>query len=150
MTSHFSQSLKANEDLRKELQAIRDQLAKRPSPTHGDSKVTPSPRHPAPSPSSSTPPKESNPRKVEKTKKDPKTSKRASPADDDDGSEDEPQPTLEARLHRLRRVCERKPSGRCHVPESVHLNWVQGDLSTRKQMLETLEAASWDKDWCVV
>lgn len=128
--------------------AIKAEMGKRSSSSNGDSKVTPSPRHAAPSPAGSTPPKSIHPSKAMKSKQCPKTSKRACPGDDA-GSQEESQPTLEARWRRLRRVCERKPSGRCRVPEHVHLKWLQGDLSTRKQMLETLETAQWDKDWCV-
>lgn len=57
-----------------------------------------------------------------------------------------PPPTEGARLQRLRRLCEVKPSGRCHVPEEVHLRWKRGTNNEREAMVEELEKAGWSKD----
>lgn len=50
-----------------------------------------------------------------------------------------------ARLNRLRRLCERKPSGRLLVPESIHLKWKNGG-SDREALMDELERAGWSKD----
>ena len=39
----------------------------------------------------------------------------------------------DARAARLRRLCEKKPSGRCHVPQEIHELWKQGG-SKRDQL----------------
>ena len=57
--------------------------------------------------------------------------------------------TEAARQARLRRVCERKPSGRLNVPESIHLRWKNGSRQDREDLLDTLESCQWDKDWPV-
>ena len=46
---------------------------------------------------------------------------------------------------RLRRVCEIKPSGKCNVPESVHLAWKKGGTS-RDELRVLLEQYEFDKD----
>ena len=48
----------------------------------------------------------------------------------------------EAAKNRLRRICERKPSGRIYVPENIHQQWLTGD---RDELLKELEAAGFDK-----
>ena len=35
----------------------------------------------------------------------------------------------EAKKARLRRICEMKPSGKCHVPREVHEAWLRGGTS---------------------
>ncbi len=57
-----------------------------------------------------------------------------------------PPETEGAKLARLRRLCERKPSGKLAVPESVHLRWKQGDKAERECMIEEFEKANWSKD----
>ena len=58
-----------------------------------------------------------------------------------------PAPETEAAQQaRLRRICERKPSGRMHVPEHIHQRWKNGTKADRAELLEQLEAADWDKD----
>lgn len=57
----------------------------------------------------------------------------------------EPQ-TEGARMARLRRLCEKKPSGRCWVPEEVHLRWAKGSKEEREKMCEELEDAHWSKE----
>lgn len=46
---------------------------------------------------------------------------------------------------RLRRLCERKPSGRLNVPESVHNAWAAGGTS-RDELRMLLEQYDFDKD----
>ena len=51
-----------------------------------------------------------------------------------------------AKKHRLRRLCERKPSGKLNVPEAIHLAWKRGGTEA-DDLLKLLEASDWDKDW---
>lgn len=57
-----------------------------------------------------------------------------------------PPATEGARLARLRRMCEMKPSGRCHVPPDIHKRWKEGTKADREAMVDELEAAGWSKD----
>ena len=58
-----------------------------------------------------------------------------------------PAPQTEgAKLARLRRLCEMKPSGKCSVPPEVHQRWKAGDKSEREAMVEEFEKANWAKD----
>ncbi len=50
-----------------------------------------------------------------------------------------------AKNNRLRRVCERKPTGRCHVTDEIHQRWLQGG-PVRMALRDELEACDWDKD----
>ena len=60
---------------------------------------------------------------------------------------DLPPPATEgARLGRLRRLCEKKPSGRCPVPEAIHLKWKNGGKEEREKLMDELEAAGWSKE----
>ncbi|CAL1165907.1 unnamed protein product [Cladocopium goreaui] len=52
----------------------------------------------------------------------------------------------EAKMAKLRRVCEKKPSGKCKVPEDIHLKWKNNNGDDRKDLLELLETSDWDKD----
>ena len=52
-----------------------------------------------------------------------------------------------ARNARLRRVCERKPSGKLLVPEDIHLKWKNNCGRDRDDLLDALESCQWDKDW---
>ena len=61
----------------------------------------------------------------------------------EDEDEDVPQ-TLAAKKHRLRRICERKPSGKLRVPESVHNDWALGG-PTRDALLEKLAQSGWKR-----
>ena len=59
----------------------------------------------------------------------------------------QPAPKTEgARLARLRRLCEMKPSGRCAVPKEVHERWKSGTKEEREAMLEEFEKANWSRD----
>ena len=51
-----------------------------------------------------------------------------------------------ARLARLRRMCEIKPSGKCHVPPEVHERWKKANHEQRLKLADELEAANWAKD----
>ena len=51
-----------------------------------------------------------------------------------------------AKRARLRRLCERKPSGRIFVPEEVHTKWKNANSDERDAMVEVLEANNWSKD----
>ena len=58
-----------------------------------------------------------------------------------------PAPASEAaKRARLRRLCERKPSGRIFVPEEVHSKWKNASSDERDAMVEILEANNWSKD----
>ena len=59
--------------------------------------------------------------------------------------------TAAAKAARLRRVCERKPTGKLGCPEWLHEMWK--NPNNRQSLTEKLEASSWDKDFwtcCVV
>lgn len=58
----------------------------------------------------------------------------------------DPPATEAAKLARLRRLCEKKPSGKCNVPEKLHKRWLHGTLKEREALVEELEAAHWSKD----
>ena len=58
----------------------------------------------------------------------------------------DPPATEAAKLARLRRLCEKKPSGKCNVPEELHKRWLHGSLQDREALVEELEAAHWSKD----
>ena len=80
--------------------------------------------------------------------------KRRRPAEDEepevtgnDGDDEEPN-TEAAKNNRLRRICEVKPSGRCHVSEEIHQRWKKGGTD-RLALRDELEACGWDKDWSI-
>lgn len=51
--------------------------------------------------------------------------------------------TEAAKKARLRRICERKPSGKIHCPEWLHEQWVKN--SDRDDMVAQLEKCNWQK-----
>ena len=58
-----------------------------------------------------------------------------------------PPPATEgAKQNRLRRLCEKKPSGRCNVPPEIHQKWLHASRHERDAMIEELDAVSWSKD----
>ena len=59
-----------------------------------------------------------------------------------------PPETEGAKLARLRRLCELKPSGKCAVSTELHQRWKRGDKHEREAMVEEFEKAGWDKDFC--
>lgn len=52
--------------------------------------------------------------------------------------------TPEAKLARLRRLCEKKPSGKLNCPEWLHNLWAVP--ANRDDLVNKLEKAGWDKD----
>ena len=50
-----------------------------------------------------------------------------------------------AKKHRLRRLCERKPSGKLNVPLEVHEMWRRGGVEL-EALLVALEEANFNKD----
>lgn len=68
---------------------------------------------------------------------------------EDEGSEvdsqDEQEISEGAKLGRLRRLCERKPSGKLRVPDAIHDMWKQGGHK-RQELLRLLEEAGWQED----
>jgi hypothetical protein len=50
-----------------------------------------------------------------------------------------------AKQARLRRMCERKPSGKIHVPLEVHEKWLHGSRDERDAMVDVLEECGWQK-----
>lgn len=111
-----------NEELAKMREAMMDRRSSSSSKT---AYATPPPKLPAPSPDG---------------KKKPPPPEVAEPASAP------PPPTEGARLNRLRRLCERKPSGKLLVPESIHQKWKNGGKD-REALLDELERADWSKDW---
>ena len=61
-------------------------------------------------------------------------------------SEEDEEPSEAAKNNRLRRLCERKPSGRCHVPDEIHEAWKKGGME-RQRLRDQLEECDWQKDW---
>lgn len=60
---------------------------------------------------------------------------------------DRPPPQTEgAKMNRLRRLCEKKPSGKCRVPDAVHERWRKATKEEKEAMIEELEAANWSQD----
>lgn len=57
-----------------------------------------------------------------------------------------PPETEAAKQARLRRACERKPSGRLKVPESVHEKWRTGSRADRDELMDVLASCNWDQD----
>ncbi len=67
----------------------------------------------------------------------------------DDPSEQNEELSEGAKLGRLRRLCERKPSGKLKVPENIHNMWKRGGHD-RQELLHMLEEAGFEEDWCVL
>ncbi|CAK9008775.1 unnamed protein product [Durusdinium trenchii] len=67
------------------------------------------------------------------------------PEPDEVGSESENEMTDAAKNNRLRRLCERKPSGRLRVPEKVHKMWLAKGHS-REKLRQMLEDCDWDSE----
>lgn len=57
-----------------------------------------------------------------------------------------PPETEGAKLNRLRRLCEKKPSGKCNVPPAIHEKWAKSTKAEKEAMIEELEAVNWSKD----
>lgn len=48
---------------------------------------------------------------------------------------------------RLRRLCQKRAHGRCHVPDAIHEQWKAGGAG-RDELLEMLRTSGFDKDSC--
>ena len=59
---------------------------------------------------------------------------------------DETALSQEAKMAKLRRVCEKKPSGKVKVPEEIHMKWKQNNGDDRAELLKALEDSNWDKE----
>ena len=115
-------------DLHKEMEAAK---AEKGTKSHKPKQTkTPPATHPGPSPASSA---KAPPRKAVPARDEPEAS--------DSGEE----LSHAAKLARLRRLCEMKPSGTCKVPESVHKKWAAKGHS-REELLQVLEDLNWDGD----
>ena len=57
---------------------------------------------------------------------------------------DGPPESTEAKEARLRRLCEMKPSGKCHVSPEVHQQWARGGAS-RAKLMQQLQDCGFDK-----
>lgn len=126
------------------MQEKMDMLEKKSVP-HPKGYQTPPPAIAAPSPAASPAEKKPATKPPVKTKS-TKGSTGASAPPVQPGSSTDAPPTEGARLQRLRRLCEKKPSGRCHVPEAVHQRWKAGTAIEREAMVQELEKAGWSKD----
>jgi len=49
---------------------------------------------------------------------------------------------------RLRRLCEKKPSGKVQVPDSIHQQWLQVG-KPRDELRQLLELYEFDKESCL-
>ena len=60
--------------------------------------------------------------------------------------ENPPAPQTDAaKRARLRRLCERKPSGKLNVPQAIHEKWAQSNSAEKDAMVDALEQSDWDK-----
>lgn len=136
---HVSHSLEishvqVNEDLRAQLLDLQKKFASL-TPSSSSTETPPGRKRPAPSPVSTC-----------------KTAAGANHEEETDEASPEPaagEVSEAAKNNRLRRMCEKKPSGRCHVPSEIHERWAQGGAE-RLKLRDELEAANWNKDWPMV
>ena len=120
--------------MQQEMEELRSAQPNKPS-SSVDSYRTPPPKVAAPSPK--------KPMESKEPGKPPRPPARLPPNDL------QPAPATEgAKLMRLRRLCEMKPSGRCSVPSEVHERWKKGGKADREAMVEEFEKANWSKDPC--
>ena len=154
----MSSPLQANAKLTADLAALQKKGA---SP--GSGPATPAPTVPAPSPKT---PAISKPKKAAQVVASPQDEGSEEEAGDssenEEGSEESEQeeneevavgetkvsgqPTTEAaKNNRLRRLCEKKPSGRMQVPQEIHDIWAKGGPE-RLALRDQLEGCGWQKD----
>ena len=136
---HFKNCLclQVNKDLRAQLAAMQKKLdaaAKESDASRSSVKTPSNPRRRAPSPVTASDASSDDDAWVE------------SEYDDQGGSGSDQEPTEAAKNNRLRRLCEKKPSGRCHVPNDVHERWAKGGVE-RMKLRDELEHSGWNKDW---
>jgi len=118
-----------------ELAQLKQEQAKKPTK---NSYETPPPKVRGPTPnakaSGSSAPSASQPRAL------------ANPQGAAPAAASEAPSTEGARLARLRRMCEMKPSGKCHVTPEIHERWKKANHTERLKLADELEAANWAKD----
>ena len=121
--------------------------------TRASSMATPTPKIPAPSPPNTPGPSKPETKAKEKQEskddngKKEKAMEKGGPKDVQPPA-DRPAPQTEgAKLNRLRRLCELKPSGRCHVPKAIHEKWAKSTKAEKEAMIDELEKVNWSKDW---
>ena len=106
------------------------------SKTPGSTSATPPATRPAPTPAS-------------KQKARPRQEPEPETGDRDDGSDCASEYLEElseaAKRNRLRRLCEKKPSGKRNVPEEIGLKWDKKGRD-RDELMEALESSNFDKD----
>lgn len=61
-----------------------------------------------------------------------------------------PPETEAAKMARLRRICERKPSGKIYCDASLHEQWKNGTKEDREALVEILERCNWQKAFLYV
>eukprot|EP00435_Cladocopium_sp_Y103_P009121 s1939_g2.t1 len=134
--------LKANRKMALELQQIKDKSKS------FDKFKTPPPKVSAPSPTKGSPTPVSS--TAQGSKGDPKAKKAIVPPADPKAKKaivppaDRPPPATEgAKLNRLRRLCETKPSGKCQVPTAIHQKWKHGSKEDKEALIEELERVNW-------
>lgn len=131
----------ANADMAKQLQELQEAVAGNGGlKAKAKGKASAKPKlKPKQQPAKKTPPQEPDDEpEAEDSVDEPSEAEKESASEEEDLSE-------AAKKQRLRRVCQRKPSGKLGVPEKVHLMWKEGG-SKRDELQEMLEAAGWDKD----
>ena len=75
-----------------------------------------------------------------------KTAAKSSPKPPKPSIEPGPPETEAAKMARLRRICERKPSGKVYCNMSLHEQWKNGTKEDREALVDILESCNWSKD----
>ena len=118
----------ANKAMQREMDKLR--ASGSTTSKKGKDVATPTPKIPAPSPANTPVPKSG------KSVREPMP------------PPERPPPATEgAKMNRLRRLCEVKPSGRCNVPQAIHERWAKSTKDEKEAMIEELEQVGWSKDW---
>lgn len=129
--------LHPNEQANQRMQAQLEEMQKEVDKNKRKTATTPTPKHAAPSPASSS----STPFNA-KAKGKPSVPQQDS---NSEGEADLSQLSYGAKLGRLRRLCERKNSGKLKVPQEVHDRWNQKGQA-RDELLAEFEQCNFDKD----
>ena len=140
----FTCDAQANDTLRAQLAAAQKALEKASKQGKSES-----------SKGSTATPKAKSKRVAKSKGKDPTPPHSENDPEEDEQEEQEEQESEEeqsekdvsegAKLGRLRRLCERKPSGKLRVPEDIHQMWAKGGHS-RQKLLQMLEEAGFKDD----
>lgn len=125
--------MQANAQMQARLEAMEKEMKgqKKKDKKSSNATATPTPTHKAPSPASSASktPSGTGPQQAEVS-------------DSEDG---DAEPSMGAKLGRLRRLCERKPSGKLNVPIEIHEKWAAKGHG-REELLAELESCNFDTD----